>query len=190
MSNRPSYREILTHFFNNAGSDFFNPETLAYQVQNPRYPIAAIKSFCHAIEKLGFDIDTSRAALLEPSPRHCVRCHEDYNPLDNHRSACRIMHDQHPREEEWENDHGSHRYTYRCCGYKTFTMLVPHEACCVGAHTTNAGEVEYNGVNVRTCDETGCAIADQEEEGITGKRRDPDSVGDMEELPPTKKARH
>lgn len=100
------------------------------------------------------------------------------------------MHDQSPCSEEWANDHGNLRYTYRCCGFKSFTELVPHEACSVGAHTTNAKEVEYNRVNVRTCDDAGCVISKEEEGESTGDGRDADRPVDTEELPLAKKARH
>lgn len=125
--------------------------------------VNAVDNLFSSLERLGFAFQSSRAAFYNfDGAQHCSRCHKEYDPRGNSSIACRVQHD-HSESDDIESMEGRHQLHFRCCdtseGWAGPSSLTPTERdsmpyadCYVGAHTTDANSVNYNGCHTRLCD--------------------------------------
>lgn len=117
-----------------------------------------IENLGHVLNNLGIITNAEIATVHDQDDRHCARCHATYLEKDNGIQACIIQHDFEHTRGTGTNAEALHCMTHYACCNKLLDIVVtgvytPHF---VGRHTTRADNVEFNDINVRTCEQLKC----------------------------------
>jgi cytochrome c553 len=89
-------------------------DTLSRAASSKDATPAELERILAALADAGVPVAAYRAQMTTPVLSHCVRCHEQYDPLKNTARACRFAHE----EPEWsseDEDTGAGYRKYPCC---------------------------------------------------------------------------
>jgi hypothetical protein len=168
----------LSYLIRNLSPEDLHEKILEVLV-DPTRPTEAKDALWESLEALGFYTTLARKACIDDAQgkmRHCVRCHATYKEVDNGLKACCIPH------SPPENYRPSQMLLwYACCGvWLGPTQQLKNEFCFVGRHTGQTSVVQYNGDNLKTCDNADCASSKRELIDFTGLAVDYDETLDPE----------
>ncbi|RXW15242.1 hypothetical protein EST38_g10615 [Candolleomyces aberdarensis] len=123
------------------------------------HPTWAIEYLFSSLKCLGIVNTVSEAAVEDPTPRHCVRCHSTYHEKDNGLQMCKVGHDRGVLVNINERP-GYVGHYFPCCGFVLETNERIEDTmgrwCVIGRHTTRKEGVVFNETNVRDCKKRGC----------------------------------
>jgi hypothetical protein len=88
-------------------------DTLSRAASSKDTTPAELERILAALADAGVPVAAYRAQMASPVLSHCVRCHEQYDPLKNSARACCFAHE----EPEWSEDEdtGAGYRKYPCC---------------------------------------------------------------------------
>jgi cytochrome c553 len=96
-------------------------DTLSRAASSKDTAPAELERILAALADAGVPVAAYRAQMASPVLSHCVRCHEQYDPLKNTPRSCRFAHE----EPEWSEDEdtGAGYRKYPCCNQEVDESL-------------------------------------------------------------------
>lgn len=165
VSNSTSVAALL-YYLNNITPEDLHDHMLTI-IQTQRVLPYDVETLAIVLAKMGLITEAALVAVRDQAIRHCARCHQTYMERNNGIQACVVQHSD-PYLLEFIKPGANveipanvprQPYYFICCnkmGDVASKLSTPHF---MGRHTTIADNVEYNALNVLSCEQSGCDTA-------------------------------